>query len=96
MIGIFVFTLMVKSELPIVGWGHHQSAFAGGFALAIIMLPLVARATMEVLALVPNELRDASFALGVSKWQTVLRVVVPTAFGGILTGDHARDRPRGR
>jgi phosphate transport system permease protein len=50
------------------------------------MLPLVGRATMEVLRLVPNELRDASYALGVSKWQTVLRVVLPTAFGGILTG----------
>ena len=86
MIGIFVFALCVKASLPIVGWGHHQSALAGGFALAIIMLPLVARATMEVLALVPNELRDASYALGVSKWQTVLRVVLPTAFGGILTG----------
>jgi len=85
-IGIFVFALCVKVSLPIVGWGHHQSAFAGGFALAIIMLPLVARATMEVLTLVPNELRDASYALGVSKWQTVLRVVLPTAFGGILTG----------
>ena len=85
-IGIFVFTLMVKAPLPIVGWGHHQSAFAGGFALAIIMLPLVARATMEVLELVPGELREASYALGVSKWQTVIRVVVPTAFGGILTG----------
>jgi phosphate transport system permease protein len=85
-IGIFVFALCVKVELPIVGWGHRQSAFAGGFALAIIMLPLVARATMEVLRLVPNELREASYALGVSKWQTVLRVVLPTAFGGILTG----------
>ena len=50
------------------------------------MLPLVARATMEVLALVPNQLREASYALGVSKWQTVLRVVLPTSFGGILTG----------
>ena len=85
-IGIFVFALMVKTALPVVGWGHHQSALAGGFALAIIMLPLVARTTMEVLALVPNELREASYALGVSKWQTVLRVVLPTAFGGILTG----------
>jgi phosphate transport system permease protein len=85
-IGIFVFALCVKVSLPIVGWGHHQSAIAGGFALAIIMLPLVARATMEVLTLVPNELRDASYALGVSKWQTVIRVVLPTAFGGILTG----------
>jgi phosphate transport system permease protein len=85
-IGIFVFALMVKVPLPIVGWGHHQSAFAGGFALSIIMLPLVARATMEVLALVPNHLREASYALGVSKWQTVIRVVLPTSFGGILTG----------
>jgi phosphate transport system permease protein len=85
-IGIFVFALCVKVKLPIVGWGHHQSAVAGGFALAIIMLPLVARATMEVLTLVPNELREASYALGVSKWQTVLRVVLPTSFGGILTG----------
>jgi phosphate transport system permease protein len=85
-IGIFVFALCVKVPLPIVGWGNHQSAIAGGGALAIIMLPLVGRATMEVLRLVPNELRDASYALGVSKWQTVLRVVMPTAFGGILTG----------
>lgn len=85
-IGVFVFALCVKTDLPIVGWGHHQSAYAGGFALAVIMLPLVARATMEVLRLVPNELRDASYALGVSKWQTVLRVVLPTASGGILTG----------
>jgi phosphate transport system permease protein len=85
-IGIFVFTIAVKVSVPVLGWGHHQSAFAGGLALAIIMLPLVARATMEVLALVPNDLRDASYALGVSKWQTVLRVVLPTSFGGILTG----------
>jgi phosphate transport system permease protein len=85
-IGIFVFALVVKVRLPVVGWGHHQSVLAGGFALAIIMLPLVARATMEVLALVPNHLREASYALGVSKWQTVLRVVLPTSFGGILTG----------
>ena len=83
-IGIFVFTICVK-VVPIVGIGH-QSAIAGGVALAIIMLPLVARSTMEVLALVPNSLREASYALGVSKWQTVLRVVLPTSFGGILTG----------
>ena len=85
-IGIFVFTLAVKTKVPLLGIGHHQSAIAGGFALAIIMLPLVARSTMEVLRLVPNELREASYALGVSKWQTVLRVVLPTSFGGILTG----------
>jgi phosphate transport system permease protein len=85
-IGIFVFALCVKVSLPVLGIGHHQSAIAGGGALAIIMLPLVARSTMEVLALVPNHLREASYALGVSKWQTVLRVVLPTSFGGILTG----------
>jgi phosphate transport system permease protein len=85
-IGIFVFTLAVKTRVPLLGIGHHQSAVAGGFALAVIMLPLVARSTMEVLRLVPNELREASYALGVSKWQTVLRVVLPTSFGGILTG----------
>lgn len=85
-IGIFVFALCVKVGLPVVGWGHHQSAIAGGFALSILMLPLVARATIEVLTLIPNELRDASYALGVSKWQTVVRIVLPAALGGILTG----------
>jgi phosphate transport system permease protein len=85
-IGIFVFTLIVKASVPILDIGHHQSAMAGGFALSIIMLPLVARSAMEVLALVPNQLREGSYALGVSKWQTVVRVVLPTSFGGILTG----------
>jgi phosphate transport system permease protein len=85
-IGIFVFTLAVRTKVPVLGIGHHQSAIAGGFALAVIMLPLVARSTMEVLRLVPNHLREASYALGVSKWQTVIRVVLPTSFGGILTG----------
>jgi phosphate transport system permease protein len=85
-IGIFVFALCVKVKMPLLGIGHHQSAIAGGFALSIIMLPLVARSTMEVLRLVPNHLREASYALGVSKWQTVLRVVLPTSVGGIVTG----------
>lgn len=85
-IGIFVYALCVEAKVPLVGLGGHQSAFAGGFALSIIMLPLVARSTMEVLQLVPGHLREASYALGVSKWQTVLRVVLPTASGGILTG----------
>jgi phosphate transport system permease protein len=85
-IGIFVFALAVKVKVPVLRIGHHQSALAGGLALSIIMLPLVARSTMEVLRLVPAELREGSYALGVSKWQTVLRVVLPTSFGGILTG----------
>jgi phosphate transport system permease protein len=77
-IGIFVFTLLVV--------GHGQSGYAGSFALAIIMLPLVARTTLEMLALVPNSLREASLALGISRWRTVLGVVLPGAAGGILTG----------
>ena len=55
------------------------------------MLPLIARTTMEVLALVPNSLREASYALGVSKWRTVLSIVLPTALGGIV--DRARRSP---
>jgi phosphate transport system permease protein len=77
-IGIFVFALLIV--------GRHQSAVAGAIALAIIMLPLIARATQEVLALVPNDLREASYALGVSRWRTVVSVVLPTCLGGILTG----------
>jgi phosphate transport system permease protein len=77
-IGIFVFTLLIV--------GHNQSAWAGGIALAIIMLPLIARSTQEVLELVPGHLREASLALGVSRWRTVLSVVLPTALGGIMTG----------
>jgi phosphate transport system permease protein len=76
-VGLFVFELLVV--------GHHQSGFAGSFALAIIMLPLIARATQEVLLLVPPSLREAADALGVSHWRTVRGVVLPTARGGILT-----------
>ena len=76
-VGLFVFGLLVV--------GHHQSGFAGSFALAIIMLPLIARATQEVLLLVPAGLREAADALGVSHWRTVRGVVLPTARGGILT-----------
>ena len=77
-IGIFVYGLLVV--------GHGQSAFAGSFALACIMLPLVARATMEVLALVPMSLREASLALGVPRWRTTLSIVLPQTIGGIVTG----------
>lgn len=85
-LGIFVYALAVKTTVPLLGIGHHQSAWAAAFALSIIMLPLIARTTMEVLALVPNHLREASYALGVSKWRTVLGIVLPSAYSGILTG----------
>ena len=77
-VGIFVFGVLVV--------GRGQSALAGSFALAILMVPMIARATQEVLALVPSSLREASLALGVSRWRTVLGVVLPTAVGGIVTG----------
>jgi phosphate transport system permease protein len=62
------------------------SGFAGAMALTILMLPVVVRSTEEMLKLVPNELREASLALGVPKWRTILKVVLPTAIGGITTG----------
>ncbi|MGP3953144.1 phosphate ABC transporter permease PstA [Streptomyces sp. 7N604] len=62
------------------------SGFAGALALAILMMPIVVRSTEEMLKLVPNELREASLALGVPKWRTILKVVLPTAIGGITTG----------
>ncbi len=77
-VGIFVFGVIVV--------GRGQSALAGAFALSILMVPMIARATQEVLALVPGALREASLALGVSRWRTVLGVVLPTAIGGMVTG----------
>ncbi|MEW6661129.1 MAG: phosphate ABC transporter permease PstA [Bacillota bacterium] len=64
----------------------RYSAFAGGVALAVIMLPLVTRTTEEMLRLVPNSLREASLALGASHWRTTLSVVLRSAAGGIITG----------
>jgi len=66
----------------------HQgfSGFAGSIALAILMLPIVSRNTEEMLKLVPDELREASYALGIPRWRTILRVVLPTALPGIVTG----------
>jgi phosphate transport system permease protein len=62
------------------------SGFAGSLALSILMMPVVVRSTEEMLKLVPNELREASLALGVPKWRTILKVVLPTSLGGIVTG----------
>ncbi|GGO46709.1 phosphate transport system permease protein PstA [Streptomyces daqingensis] len=69
-----------------LGLGFGPSGFAGSMALAILMMPVVVRSTEEMLKLVPNELREASLALGVPKWRTVLKVVLPTSMGGIATG----------
>jgi phosphate transport system permease protein len=77
-IGLFMFGLLVSHR--------HQSGLAGALALAIIMLPLIARSTQEVLALVPSTMREAADALGVSHWRSVLGIVLPAALPGIVTG----------
>ena len=78
-IGIFAWTLVVVKT-------HHFSAWAGGFALSLMMIPIGLRATEQFLRSVPNSLREASLALGASKTRTILTVVVPAAKQGILTG----------
>ncbi|MFE0424869.1 phosphate ABC transporter permease PstA [Streptomyces sp. NPDC058953] len=77
--GLFLLSIMLMFELS-------PSGLMGALALAILMLPVVVRSTEEMLKLVPNELREASLALGVPKWRTIIKVVVPTALGGITTG----------
>ena len=77
-IAIFVYGLVVV--------GRGQSGYAGAFALACLMLPLVTRSTMEVLLLVPGSLREASLGLGVPRWRTTLSIVLPQTLGGIVTG----------
>jgi phosphate transport system permease protein len=77
--GLFVYGLIV---IPL----HKESGFAGAVALSIVMLPLMARASQEVLLLVPGSLREAADSLGVARWRTVLTVIVPAAAGGIVTG----------
>jgi len=77
-IGIFVFGLLV--------YGHPQNGLAGAYGLAIVMLPLVTRATQEVLRLVPSSQREGALALGVSRWRIVVGITLPSALGGILTG----------
>ncbi|HVP38989.1 MAG TPA: phosphate ABC transporter permease PstA [Candidatus Saccharimonadales bacterium] len=78
-VGVFVFALVVRPM-------HGFSAFAGGVALAILMVPTVMRTTEELMRLVPGSLREAALALGVSHWRTVLLVVLQNARGGIVMG----------
>ena len=76
-------SLLVYSTLVAVA---GSSALAGSVALAVVMFPIVIRTTVEVLRLVPNSLREASLALGVSTWRTVVSVVLQVARAGLLTG----------
>lgn len=78
--GLFIYALWVTAL------GLERAPFAVTLALTMLMIPTVVRSTEEMLRLVPNELREAAHALGVPKWRTVLKVVLPTAFSGIVTG----------
>ncbi|GIW09974.1 MAG: phosphate transport system permease protein PstA [Dehalococcoidia bacterium] len=81
-IGVFVWTVVVRPRLITDGF----SGLAGSIALAIIMVPVVAKTVEEVLRLVPRDLREAALALGVPTWRTILFVVLPVARNGIITG----------
>lgn len=78
-VGLFAYALLVA---PMKGY----SGFAGGVALAIIMVPVVARTTEEILKLMPLHIREAGLALGLPRWKVILRVVLPGSLGGVITG----------
>jgi phosphate transport system permease protein len=77
---LFIFSLWIATL------GFEQSSFAVSLALVLLMLPVVVRSAEEMLRLVPDELREASYALGVRKWTTIVRVVFPIAMPGIISG----------
>ena len=79
--GLFAFSLFSIFFGPGIRLG-----IMGSVALSVLMIPIVVRSTEEMLRIVPNSLREASYALGVSKWRTIVKVVLPTALGGIVTG----------
>ncbi|MFW5473712.1 phosphate ABC transporter permease PstA [Knoellia sp. CPCC 206450] len=78
--GLFIYALWVTTL------GLQRIGFAVCLALTMLMIPTVVRSTEEMLKLVPNELREASYALGVPKWKTIMKIVIPTSFSGIVTG----------
>ncbi len=78
-VGVFAYAIVVRPM-------HSYSAFSGGVALAIIMIPIVARTAEESLRLVPNSMREAALALGITRWRAVLGVIVPGAMTGVVTG----------
>jgi phosphate transport system permease protein len=83
-IGIYIYTVLVAPPWSTRPLGY--SAWAGAVALAIMMLPVVIRGSEEAMKLVPGSLREASYALGASRWQTVARVIIPASLPAIITG----------
>jgi phosphate transport system permease protein len=77
---LFIYALVITSL------GGTKSGWYVSLALVILMIPVIVRTTEEMLKLVPNELREASYALGIPKWKTIMKIVIPTAFSGLITG----------
>lgn len=77
---LFVYAVFITT------FGGQRAGWLISVALILLMIPVIVRTTEEMLKLVPNELREASYALGVAKWKTILRIVLPTAMSGIITG----------
>ncbi|MFN8071935.1 MAG: phosphate ABC transporter permease PstA [Mycobacterium sp.] len=77
---LFIYALWVATL------GFQRSGFAVSLALVLLMIPVIVRSTEEMLRIVPMDLREASYALGVPKWKTIVRIVIPTALSGIVTG----------
>ncbi|WP_439662115.1 phosphate ABC transporter permease PstA [Lentzea sp. HUAS TT2] len=77
---LFVYTVWITT------FGLSRSALAVSLALVLLMVPVIVRTTEEMLKIVPDELREASYALGIPKWKTIVKIVIPTALSGILTG----------
>jgi phosphate transport system permease protein len=85
--GLFVLAFWVLMVSPLFNNGRPEySGFAAALALSVLMLPTVVRSTEEMLRLVPAPLREGAYALGIPKWKTILRIVLPTAAPGIVTG----------
>ena len=84
--GVAAYALIVKPQNHIIPFSGHFSAFSGGVALGIMMIPTVCRTTEEMLLMVPHAVREAALALGVPNWRSVLSITVKTASPGIITG----------
>lgn len=84
--GMAIYVLLVKPHIPFLPFTGHFSAFSGGVALGIMMIPTVCRTTEEMLHMVPHAVREAALGLGVPNWRSVLSITVKTASPGIITG----------
>jgi len=82
-IGLYIYALLVQGN---IGFSVGFSTLAGGLALSLLMIPIVARSSEEVLRLVPDDLRNAAYGLGARRWQVVTQIVLPTARSGLITG----------